>query len=94
MRSRISLIGVVQIYGSTLVNLRDYDFFNSQAEWINYYINHLAPIYQKQSLQDSLMSQSFDIFFQSKDEYVFGHIPNTQTTALEFSEISSKFNPI
>ncbi|WP_180009706.1 MULTISPECIES: hypothetical protein [unclassified Acinetobacter] len=76
------------------VNLRDYDFFNSQAEWINYYINHLAPIYQKQSLQDSLMSQSFDIFFQSKDEYVFGHIPNTQTTALEFSEISSKFNPI
>ncbi|MGE8652942.1 MAG: hypothetical protein ACN6NV_04190 [Acinetobacter gandensis] len=75
-------------------DLKDYAAFSNQAEWINYYINRLAPIYQKQSQQDSLMSQSFDFFFQTKDEYVFGHIPNTQKTALEFKEISSKFNPI
>ena len=73
------------------VDLRDYGSFSNQAEWINYYINRLAPIYQKQSQVDSLMSQSFDFFFQTKDEYVFGHIPNTQKTALEFKEISSKF---
>lgn len=70
-------------------DLRDYATFNHQSEWINYYINRIAPIYQKQSQVDSLMSQSFDIFFQSKDEYVFGHVPNTQNTALEFKEIST-----
>lgn len=75
-------------------DLRDYASFNDQEEWINYYINRIAPIYLKQSKVDSLMSQSFDIFFQTKDEYVFGHIPNTQTTALEFSEISTNFESI
>lgn len=70
--------------------LKDYSTFGDQKDWINHYINRIAPIYQKQSLQDSLMSQSFDIFFQTKDEYVCGHIPNTQTTALEFNEISTK----
>ena len=75
-------------------DLKDYAAFSNQAEWINYYINRLAPIYQKQSQQDSLMSQSFDFFFQTKDEYVFGHIPNTQKTALEFKEISSNIKSI
>ena len=76
------------------LDLKDYSTFENQTDWMNYYLNRIAPIYQKQSLQDSLMSQSFDIFFQSKDEYVFGHIPNTQTTALEFSEISTNFGSI
>ena len=76
------------------VNLRDYESFSSQTEWINYYINHLAPMYQKQSQVDSLMSQSFDIFFQTEDEYVFGHIPNTQNGSLEIQEISTKFMSI
>lgn len=70
-------------------DLRDYATFSHQSEWVNYYINRLAPIYQKQSQVDSLMSSSFDIFFQTKDEYVFGHVPNTQNTALDFSEIST-----
>ncbi|AMW78209.1 hypothetical protein AMD27_04395 [Acinetobacter sp. TGL-Y2] len=70
------------------LNLKDYSAFANQVDWINYYINRIAPIYQKQSQVDSLMSQSFDIFFQSKNEYVFGHVPNTQNTALEFKEIS------
>ena len=35
------------------------------------------------------MSQSFDFFFQTKNEYITGHIPNTQKTALEFKEIST-----
>lgn len=59
------------------LDLKDANAFSNQGEWINYYINRITPIYQKQSQVDSLMSQSFDIFFQSKDEYVFGHIPNT-----------------
>lgn len=79
---------------SLYLDLKDYSAFDNKTDWINHYINRIAPIYQKQSLQDSLMSQSFDIFFQSKDDYVFGHIPNTQTTALEFSEISTNFGSI
>ncbi|WP_179999183.1 hypothetical protein [Acinetobacter sp. YH12239] len=71
-------------------DLRDYGTFNHQSEWVNYYINRIAPIYQKQSQVDSLMSQSFDIFFQTEDEYVFGHIPNTQNGSLEIQEISTK----
>ena len=76
------------------LDLKDYSAFSNKIDWMNYYINRIAPIYQKQSLQDSLMSQSFDVFFQSKDEYVFGHIPNTQTTALDFSEFSNNFSSI
>ena len=75
-------------------DLKDYAAFSNQAEWINYYINRLAPIYQKQSQQDLLMSQSFDFFFQTKNEYIIGHVPNTQNSALEFKEISSNFESI
>ena len=75
-------------------DLRDYGSFSSQNEWINYYINRIARIYQKQSQVDSLMSHSFDIFFQTKDEYVIGHIPNTQNESLEIQEISTNFEPI
>ncbi len=75
-------------------DLKDYAAFSNQTEWINYYINHLAPIYQKQSQQDLLMSQSFDFFFQAKSEYIIGHVPNTQNSTLEFKEISSNFESI
>lgn len=75
-------------------NLKDYKTFNHSIDWINYYIKLLSPIYQKQSRQDPLMSQSFDFFFQTKDEYMTGHIPNTPETALEFREISTNFLPI
>ncbi|NWK75529.1 hypothetical protein HYG93_14890 [Acinetobacter sp. SwsAc6] len=75
-------------------DLKDYVAFTHKADWINYYINRLAPIYQKQSQHDPLMSQSFDFFFQTKDEYLTGHIPNTQKTALDFKEISSNLGSI
>lgn len=75
-------------------DLKDYSAFSNKADWINYYLNRLAPIYQKQSQQDPLMSQSFDFFFQTKNEYITGHIPNAQKTALEFKEISSNFESI
>lgn len=70
-------------------DLKNYEEFENQTDWMNHYINRIAPIYQKQSLQDSFMSQSFDIFFQTKDDYVFGHIPNTQNEYLKIQEISS-----
>lgn len=58
-------------------DLKDYASFRNKIDWINHYLKSLAPIYQKQSQQDPLMSQSFDFFFQTKDEYFYGHIPNT-----------------
>jgi hypothetical protein len=67
-------------------DLKDYCAFSNEADWINYYINRIAPIYQKQSLCDPLMSQSFDIFFQTKDKYFFSHVPNTQNEPLEVRE--------
>lgn len=75
-------------------DLKDYATFTDKADWINYYINRLAPIYQKQSQQDSLMSQSFDFFFQMKDEYITGHIPNTHNVPIKFKEISSNSQSI
>ena len=71
-------------------DLKDYVAFTNQTDWMNYYINRIAPIYQKQSKVDPMMSQSFDLFFQTKDEYFYGHIPNTQNITLEFKEISIK----
>lgn len=75
-------------------DLKDYSTFSNQIDWINYYIRHLAPIYQKQSQQDPLMSQSFDYFFQAKDEYITGHISNMPNTIPEIKEISSDYGSI
>ncbi|WP_224964537.1 hypothetical protein [Acinetobacter guillouiae] len=63
-------------------DLKDYCTFSNEADWINYYINRIAVIYQKQSQYDPLMSQSFDIFFQTKDNYYFSHVPNPQDEPL------------
>ena len=60
-------------------DLKDRSAFSNQIDWINYYIDRLAPIYQKQSRCDALMSQSFDIFLQSKDTYISAHIPHAQS---------------
>ncbi|MEQ1065568.1 hypothetical protein ABLB96_06195 [Acinetobacter sp. XH1741] len=70
--------------------LKDYSYFSNQVDWVNYYINRIAPIYQKQSELDLFMSQSFDIFFQTKDEHLFGHIPNTQNIPLTFQQVLKK----
>ncbi len=59
------------------VDLKDRAFFNNNNEWINYYIKRLAPIFKKQSQQDWLMSQSFDVFFQTKDQSIYDQIHNT-----------------
>jgi hypothetical protein len=58
-------------------DLKDRAFFNNNNEWINYYIKRLAPIFKKQSQQDWLMSQSFDVFFQTKDQSIYDQIQNT-----------------
>lgn len=71
-------------------DLRDYSLFSTQVDWINYYINRISLIYQKQSGVDPYMSQSFDIFFQTKDEHFFGHIPNTQNIPLSFQQVFKK----
>ncbi|MFW1765743.1 hypothetical protein ACG9X2_09820 [Acinetobacter bereziniae] len=72
-------------------DLKDYSAFNNETDWINHYINNrLAVIYQKQRQCDSFMSQSFDIFFQSKEKYFFGHVPNTQDKPLEVKRLITK----
>jgi hypothetical protein len=63
-------------------NLRPYYTFNNEKEWVDYYIKHLNLIFKKQSKIDHLMSSSFDIFFQTKDDYLHKHISN-QYTLLE-----------
>lgn len=57
-------------------DLKDRSFFKNNNEWVNYYIERLSPIFKKQSQQDYLMSQSFDVFFQTRDQYIYGHFPN------------------
>ncbi|MEI1703157.1 hypothetical protein V8P79_12065 [Acinetobacter baumannii] len=57
-------------------DLKDRSSFKNNNEWINYYIERLAPIFKKQSQQDWLMSQSFDILFQSKEGFIYDQIPN------------------
>ncbi|MBJ9721061.1 hypothetical protein I5515_04535 [Acinetobacter calcoaceticus] len=57
-------------------DLKDRAYFKNNTEWISYYIERIAPIFKKKSQQDWLMSQSFDIFFQSKDGFIYDQIPN------------------
>jgi len=62
---------------SLYVGLKDYSVFSSKTDWMNYYIKQLSPIFKIQSQIDPLMSQSFDIFFQSRSEFLLKHVPNT-----------------
>jgi hypothetical protein len=71
-------------------DLKDFSAFNNETDWINHYINRIAVIYQKQSQCDPLMRQSFDIFFQSKEKYFFGHVPNTQDEPLKVKRLVTK----
>lgn len=68
-------------------SLRPYADFNSQQTWIKYYCDQFATIYQRQAAHDPMMSQSFDIFFQCKGEYVYGHIPNQHDSIIDFQQI-------
>lgn len=61
-------------------NLRPYSSFENQNDWINHYLNHLCPIFKIQAHKDNLMSPCFDVYFQNKETYIYGHITNTHTT--------------
>ncbi len=37
--------------------------------------------------------RAFDFFFQAKNEYIIGHVPNTQNSAIEVIEISTNSEP-
>jgi len=62
---------------SLYAGLKDYSVFSNQTGWMNYYIKQLSPIFKIQSQIDPLMSQSFDIFLQSRNESLLNHVPNT-----------------
>lgn len=57
-------------------DLKDRAYFKNNNEWVKYYIDRLAPIFKKQSQQDWLMSQSFDVFFQTNKQFIYDQIPN------------------
>ncbi|MDC4615065.1 hypothetical protein OHV66_06120, partial [Acinetobacter baumannii] len=59
---------------------------------VDHYISAISEIYVKQSRVDSLMSRSFDIFFQTKDQYFYKHIENDQSTIIELNEISNNID--
>ncbi|WP_336166654.1 hypothetical protein [Acinetobacter sp. 161(2023)] len=62
---------------SLYAGLKDYSAFLNKTDWMNYYIKQLSPIFKIQSQIDPLMSQSFDIFLQSRSEFLLNHVPNT-----------------
>ena len=64
-------------------NLRPKASFDRIEDWLDYYISALAEIYAKQSCIDSWMSSSFDIFFQTKDQYFYKHIQNNRMLHLK-----------
>lgn len=65
------------------INLKAREEFDLVSDWFNYYIDQLKAIYKKQSKQDASTSASFDYFFQTIDDYTYGHIPNRHSNELE-----------
>lgn len=59
-------------------NPRPRSSFIQVEDWIDYYISAIAEIYKKQSRVDLWMSNSFDIFFQTKDHYFYQYIENNR----------------
>ena len=57
--------------------------FDRIEDWLDYYISALAEIYTKQSYVDSWMSSSFDVFFQTQDQYFYKHIQNNRMLHLK-----------
>ena len=64
-------------------NLRPKASFDRIEDWLDYYISALAEIYTKQSYVDSWMSSSFDVFFQTQDQYFYKHIQNNRMLHLK-----------
>ncbi|MDD9315060.1 hypothetical protein [Acinetobacter lactucae] len=68
---------IVSNLQSLYAGLKDYSAFSNKTDWMNYYIKQFSPIFKIQSQIDPLMSQSFDIFLQSRSESLLKHVPNT-----------------
>ncbi|ENX60811.1 MULTISPECIES: hypothetical protein [Acinetobacter] len=63
-------------------NLKPCYYFNNKNEWINYYLEQLKTIFKKQAQIDQMMSASFDIFFQTKDDYLHEYISTPSTVSV------------
>lgn len=59
-------------------NLKPCYYFNNKNEWATYYLEQLNTIFKKQAQIDQMMSASFDIFFQTKDDYFHEYIGSTR----------------
>lgn len=64
-------------------SLKAYACFADLAQWMAYYRQQFATIYQIQAEYDEMMSSSFDIFFQTQTESVWEHIPNISHAAID-----------
>ncbi len=67
---------IIQELKTLYTGLKPCSAFESAQDCINYYLDQFSHIYKKQSNQDTLMSSSFDYFFQTSDDFLCGHIPN------------------
>jgi len=67
--------------------------FDSPQNWLNHYIDQFSQIYKKQAQTDPMMSTSFDVFFQSTEDYIYGPLDNTQDEPLVFSEVPLNLEP-
>ncbi len=54
--------------------LRPLSSFTNVLTWINYYVSQINGIFYEQSKHDRFMSSSFDIYFQTTDEFYIGTI--------------------
>lgn len=66
-------------------HLKNYTSFKSLNEWFEYYIHPIAQIFKKQNQYDAFMTESFDIFFQNKENYYSGFISNGNTKITKIS---------
>lgn len=51
--------------------LRNWHTFDSDRQWMSYYMDPLQVIFQKYSAFDDTVSASFSIYFQNMRQYFF-----------------------
>lgn len=76
---------VMQYIKTLYAELRNMSEFEQKSDWIDYYLKRISPIYKIQSQFDAAMSQSFDVIFQMKDDYIALEILNTHHNTIKFT---------
>lgn len=65
--------------------LRPLSSFTNVLDWINYYVAQTSDIFFDQSKHDEFMSPSFDIYFQTNENFYIGTFENSFPLKLTMS---------